>query len=68
METALIFFGVIVSFLLLAVLLVVAKLLFDTSGSVGQSSTVYMLKVSPNGDLKIKRYRGRVKYWSDMES
>lgn len=68
METALILFGVIVSFLLLAVLLVVARLLFDMPGNARQSSTFYMLKVSPNGDLKIKRYRGRVKYWTDMES
>lgn len=51
---------------MIALVVMVGKMLFDTSGN-SHGSTVYMLRVSRNGDIKIKRYRGNVKYWTDLD-
>ena len=51
---------------MIALVVMVGKLLFDTSGN-AHGSTVYMLKVNKNGDIKIKRYRGSVRYWHDLD-
>ena len=67
MIDAVLFFGVVLSGLLAAMCLMIGKLLFDMSGNGRERSNVYMLKVCQNGDIKIKRYRGNIKHWTELD-
>lgn len=67
MIDAVLFFGIVLSGLLAAMCLMIGKLLFDMSGNGHERSNIYMLKVSQNGDIKIKRYRGNIKHWTEFD-
>ncbi len=55
--------------LLLFVLLCVALFAnaFVSLGSSSPGDVVYIMRVSPNGDVKLKKYHGRVRHWSEVD-
>lgn len=68
MIDAVLFFGIFLCFMLFCMCLMIGKFIFDFNQDKKQKpDSVYMLKVMPDGTLKIKRYRGKVQYWSEME-
>lgn len=68
MIDAVMFFGVFLCFMLFSMCLMVAKLLYDFNQDKREKpNSVYMLKVMPDGTLKIRRYKGKVQHWTQME-
>ena len=60
------FFGVLFTMLLLIMCLMVFKMFYDTTGTKTGQQNIYLLKVTQSGEIKIKRYRGNIKYWNDL--
>ena len=53
--------------IMIVILVMLAKLLFGDSNPSESGTTIYMLEVGKNGNVRIKRHHGQMKYWNDMK-